>query len=51
MRVLILNLFKYSDATLRPDRLKNQFIISPCEAFKREVHPLISSIISILIVL
>jgi hypothetical protein len=51
MNAPILNLEKYSDATLNWDRSRDLFIISHCEAFKHGVHLSIINTISILIAL
>jgi hypothetical protein len=48
MQEPVMNMFKYSDATLNRDRSRHLFIISQFEAFKHEVHLFIIHIIYIL---
>jgi hypothetical protein len=48
MQALILNMFKYSDATLNPDSSGGLLFFSHCEAFTHEGHLIIINIISIL---
>jgi hypothetical protein len=48
MQAPILNMFKYSEATLNRDRSRDLFIISQFEAFKREVYLFIINIINVL---
>jgi hypothetical protein len=44
MQAFILNALKQSDATLNRDRSRDLLIISHCEAYKHDVHLIITNI-------